>query len=77
MDSETPHRVGLTSLNSKSTSASSTWPKQVEVVVHTAHEQYPSNPTALTDQDVHNDSPERFCDKPRSLGLGDDVESRV
>jgi hypothetical protein len=74
MDSETPHRVGLTGLNSKSTSASSTWPKQVEVVVHTAHEQYP---TALTDQDVHNDPPERFCDKPRSLGLNDDVESRV
>ena len=46
----------------------------MEVVVHTAHEQYP---TTLTDQDAHNDRPERLYDKPHSLGLGDDVERRV
>ena len=46
----------------------------MEVVVHTAHEQYP---TIRTDQDVHNDHPERLCDTPHSLGLDGDVESRV
>ena len=74
MDSEPPHRMGLAVLNSKSTLAPSTLPERMEVVVHTAHEQYP---TTLTDQDAHIDRPERLCDKPHILGLDDDVERRV
>jgi len=74
MDSETPHRMGHALLNSKSTLTSSTSPKRMEVVVHTAHEQYP---TTLTNQDAHNDRPERLYDKPHSVDQDDDVERRV
>jgi len=74
LDYKTPHRMGLAFLNSNSTLASSISPKRMEVVVHTAHDQYPTIPT---DKDVHNDHPERLCDTPHSLGLDGDVESRV
>ena len=78
MDSETPHRMDLALLNSQSTLTSPTSPKRMEVVVHTTHEQYytahEQYPTTLTDQDVHNNRPERLCD---SLDLYGDVESSV